>query len=130
MSDEVRFSDITDLKVEDKNLHVRITKNADQNREDNQRIIDKIDDIQKSINHMTVPIAEMATQVATNTNDLKVIKETQKMHDQLKAMIEVQAEKVNANTQNRITWNKRAWAIIVMMVVELIGLVFALYNGG
>lgn len=130
MSDEVRVSDIEDLKAEDKNLHQRITRNSDQSREDNQRIINKIDEIQKSINQMTIPIAEMASQVATNTNDLKAIKETQKLHDQLKTMIDVQAEKVRENTQNRITWNKRAWAIVVMMIVELIGLVFALWKGG
>jgi len=130
MTDEVRPSDIEDLKKEDRNLHSRITRNSDQNREDNQRIIDKMDEIQKSIAQMTVPIAEMATQVSNNSKDLELIKETQKLHDILKGLIDVQAEKVRENTQNRMTWNKRAWAIVVMMIAELIGLVFALYQGG
>lgn len=129
MSDEVRFSDIEDLKKEDRTLHERITRNSDQNREDNQRIIDKIDAIQRSINLMTAPIAEMATQVSNNTKDLEVIKETQKLYDKLKGMIDVQTEKVRENTDNRIKWDKRVWAIMIMMIAELIGLVFAFLRG-
>lgn len=130
MSDEVRPSDIDDLKAEDRNLHARITRNSDQNREDNQRIIDKIDGIQKSINMMTAPIAEMATQVSNNTKDLEVIKETQKLYDKLKGMIDVQTEKIRENTENRVKWDKRVWAIMIMMIVQLIGLVFAFFQGG
>jgi len=129
VSDEVRFSDIEDLKKEDRTLHERITRNSDQNREDNQRIIDKIDAIQRSINLMTAPIAEMATQVSNNTKDLEVIKETQKLYDKLKGMIDVQTEKVRENTDNRIKWDKRVWAIMIMMIAELIGLVFAFLRG-
>ena len=99
MSDEVRLSDIEDLKKEDRTLHARITRNADQNRDDNQRIVDKIDGLQKSINLMAAPIAEMATQVSTNAKGLE-------------------------------SWDKRMWAIVIMMIAELIGLVFALYRGG
>jgi len=98
MTDEVRPSDIEDLKAEDKNLHARITRNSDQSREDIQRILDKMDELQKSISQMTVPIAEMATQVSNNTKSLD-------------------------------TKDKRMWVIMIMIIAELIGLVFALYRG-
>ena len=130
MSDEVRPSDIEDLKTEDRNLHARITRNADQSREDNQRVIDKMDEIQKSINQMSAHFAEVATQVSNNSKDLEVIKETQRLYDTLKGMIDVQAVKVLQNTDNRVKWDKRVWSIMIMMIIELIGLVFALYRGG
>jgi len=130
MSDEVRPSDIEDLKNEDRNLHRRITRNADQAREDNQRIIDKIDGLQNSINAMTAPIAEMATQVSNNTRDVEAIKENQTHYNELNGKISVLAEKVRENTENRVKWDKRVWGIMIMMIAELIGLVYALMQGG
>lgn len=132
MSDDnnVRQIDIDNLIKEDRILHERITRNSDQNREDNQRIIDKIDEIQKSINSMVAPIAEIATQVSNNTKDLELIKKTQKISDKLKGMIDVQTEKIRENTENRVKWDKRVWAIMIMMIAQLIGLAFAFFQGG
>lgn len=116
MGNEVRPQDIADLKDENKTIHGRITRNADQNREDFQILRTKVETVGTIIGKMAEPMGKMATQVANNEKDIT------------KAETSI-AEKVDYKTTFKAleedvkSLRKMIWGAVIALLIELIVIV-------
>jgi peptidoglycan hydrolase CwlO-like protein len=80
---------------------------ADDNvrQSDITRLENSLNQIQKDINQILVPVAEMAVQVSHNEESIVEVK------DGLRK------------------WENRIWAIVVILILELVGLVLTYMQG-
>jgi len=116
MGDDVRPQDIKDLKEEDKNIHLRISRNADQNREDFQILHTKVEKVGEGVNKMAKPMGAMATQVATNEKDITRIEDVVSK----KVDYETTFKSLESDVK---TLRKMIWGAAIGLLIELIVIV-------
>jgi len=114
--DEIRRSDITDLKEADRILHSRIRRTQEANTEMSQNLWKKMDEIQKDIRELEKPIGVMSNQVSTNEKGIvRVEKDYKKSVEDMSAIIE--------------KWDRRAWMIVVALLIEFVAIVYRYLAG-
>jgi len=104
MGEEVRLSDITDLKGSIKVIHERIDKAASSQTTQLVQLGIKQDEIQKDIRDLLMPIGEVKNKVETNE----------------KAIVEV---KGGLNK-----WDNRAWGFVLVLIIEMAMIIYQFYK--